>query len=852
MGTKVQCKNYLPVNYLMSNLNEDSTNSFSLYYEDKSLSGHLYDGCMRSPAKGYLVYDKDIFKQTMMEHEAVFKKQVGELHRLYRKQKDLMHEFKNQELYRSPVQMETSGCYIYSSPMPSETTQKIWQMPHLIPVNTGYNIVHSAGTEEVKPSLNLMQCNELSTETSSSIDGKLMDSKLNNHLKRRLDLQLPADVYINIEDSERTNRGNIPKTPLGATDQLSSIYDLDREREVKLTLGINGDRSCSSSSQKFDPHQQNGRSINSLSGLNRPMKGLACEGEAGLVSNNFIGMRTLQGEIQSNQMPDGSNRGFQPRDFFTENHRDEGALSNFVNAVKEEIVWESPAFNYEEGRSTNGVGFFYPGLSTDEYPLLCGPSAQKLKRSRKTSPGHSEEQSRFGEEPFLAIDTYANSSQLTQPDYSLVPTPQVLSPFSATALSESTSFLRKPIITYTPVAVQALPCFSQEEMMKFRNRNLRKSVTINTESLSYRDGVYHDLCSNPSSAQVKIGRDSIAYEEYEANEPLRYGSIPNATQGKGKHPASLSLQDSSHLLVEMRKKQGNGTRHSLVCEKSLDLPVTDKLQRSAACIPSAKCNGHSGKFVSEITVEDLDSMAAESLVAISLGLGHSSAAAYRESLRWFAEVISSQGARAETSDIDDSSGLDLFESMTLELNEVKPEDHLLQPRERAVLLARTRRGQARRRRRQKKDFRRDILPGLASLSSHQVTEDLHAFDIIMKAGASTARGRGRRRPGGGLAAVITDVDGVFYNPTPVTPLVPTEVVTDVYNVCHNPPLVTPLGLPTAAAVTDANGRVTGLVPSATEVVDRGMMGWGRTTGRGRRPRVRKGKASPSLTINYEL
>ncbi|KAL0420958.1 UNVERIFIED_CONTAM: hypothetical protein Slati_3118700 [Sesamum latifolium] len=80
--------------------------------------------------------------------------------------------------------------------------------------------------------------------------------------------------------------------------------------------------------------------------------------------------------------------------------------------------------------------------------------------------------------------------------------------------------------------------------------------------------------------------------------------------------------------------------------------------------------------------------------------------------------------------------------MTLQLQETKEEDYMPTPFVPEVqkvedtgantLPTRSRRGQSRRGR-QRRDFQRDILPGLASLSRHEVTEDLQTFGGLMRA-----------------------------------------------------------------------------------------------------------------------
>lgn len=188
--------------------------------------------------------------------------------------------------------------------------------------------------------------------------------------------------------------------------------------------------------------------------------------------------------------------------------------------------------------------------------------------------------------------------------------------------------------------------------------------------------------------------------------------------------------------------------------------------------------------------DDLMAVAAEAIVAISLTCGHSchlddtGSNALEDSsidpLNWFAEIVSTCADDVETrsntvlrgkdgKDHEESSvrGIDYFEYMTLRLAEVGEEEYMPKPLVPEsieiedcgtnLLANRPRKGQARRGR-QRRDFQKDILPGLSSLSRHEVTEDLQTFGGLMRAtghswhSGVTRRnstrngcGRGRRR-----------------------------------------------------------------------------------------------------------
>lgn len=82
MGTKVHFSSYPPGFYTMTDLSKDADGCWSQYYMDKT-SGSLYNGYQLWPSTGYSEYDKEMLKRTMVEHEAIFRKQVHYLHSIY-------------------------------------------------------------------------------------------------------------------------------------------------------------------------------------------------------------------------------------------------------------------------------------------------------------------------------------------------------------------------------------------------------------------------------------------------------------------------------------------------------------------------------------------------------------------------------------------------------------------------------------------------------------------------------------------------------------------------------------------------------------------------------------------------
>jgi hypothetical protein len=165
--------------------------------------------------------------------------------------------------------------------------------------------------------------------------------------------------------------------------------------------------------------------------------------------------------------------------------------------------------------------------------------------------------------------------------------------------------------------------------------------------------------------------------------------------------------------------------------------------------------------------------------------------------------------------------------MTLQLEEIKEEDYMPKPlvpenfieeeTGTTSLPTRARKGPARRGR-QRRDFQRDILPGLSSLSRHEVTEDLQTFGGLMKATGHAWAGLSRRsssRNGCGRGRRRSQVP-----PSPPPPVATVETCTPLMQQLNN----VEVGLD-----------------------DRSLTGWGKTTRRPRRQRCPAG-ILPSIRL----
>ena len=123
-------------------------------------------------------------------------------------------------------------------------------------------------------------------------------------------------------------------------------------------------------------------------------------------------------------------------------------------------------------------------------------------------------------------------------------------------------------------------------------------------------------------------------------------------------------------------------------------------------------------------VDDLIQIAAESLIHISL----ENSACYQES-----STRTGSNELAKEDEKQPQCSSDSFELMTLKLTESTADDYSVSSKpfevsdaERKDFSVKLRRG------RRLKDFQRDILPGLASLSRHEIREDINILEGVLR------------------------------------------------------------------------------------------------------------------------
>ncbi|KAM0936710.1 hypothetical protein DsansV1_C26g0191511 [Dioscorea sansibarensis] len=577
MATKVHCESYLPGYYTMRDPNEGVNGGWFPFY-DRNSNGHLHGGLLPKPVKGHLNHDMEIVKRTILEHDSVFKKQVYELHRLYRVQKDLMKELKMKELTNGSVPIDASRSNSFLFQTPAEVTKHVSQMYHLREASNHYKAVAPTDNDNMMIPLNFLKKNGVQTSPASSIpkvkgalvkDGELSGSKIARYPKRMIDLELPADVYIDCEDNENVEIENIGSST-SVVDSRNKAGDFFPENNVKLTLGVGKDPGAIGVC--LQPYSQNALFTQRLSDGNERSKGSCTKEVSNLASSNFFDTTGYNEKIQEHQTSTRSSTNFlgQERGFFKDRHGHEGTRLNFFHAT-EEVRRELPFFNSEAGQSRSTGSSFSPSLC-GERDLVSPSKSKKLYESNQTDQSRREKW--LGEKPTYFPENCERGPHFTNSSYSRS-TPQTVHPFSVPptdyliSSSQLVPSSRKPSngITHVPIAVQALPCFTGSSATGTCNRNSKvRTLNGNTQDI-YSNGFHHGSQSDslttshlfPTSftlgkPDLKTG-DVLTYGNSELHGPRK---VYNGLGSKDVKSSNANQLDKAISGIEWRHDESSG------------------------------------------------------------------------------------------------------------------------------------------------------------------------------------------------------------------------------------------------------------------------------------------------------
>lgn len=833
----------------MRDINEDSnSSSWPLFYGDKTLTnGHYYNGFIpRTIADSNLGWDKDALKQKMLEHEAIFKNQVYELHRLYRRQRDMMEEVKRKEYHKHGISIDTSSS---SSLLPS---QKLPSFP----------LVNSCARPSIfgaEISNSPLSCSK--GNTNSSKDCEIMDCRPSKVRKKLFDLELLPDENIDHEELEEIQ-----------------YKQASEESSYKDT----------SSGQCF-------RESNGLADLNEPIdvEEAGCHGSVGGPrpsakpnGSQFLGPTRVLFEKSQSGPPNGA---FNPlliggkgngRDWLCNNRETGNSRSNMNYApdistrIQDHSRFSQTPLRFNTSCASSSYPYMNPTDMGNSWGKPNGSLTHNLSSYQKQQSFISSPQSHmvFGDkwrmnECYTPNGFYPGSTSGSKDPCARLPSggfdnrncnnlddrsqkifkgPNFIDLTDTTKgidLNNDINSSRKCDQTVLPW-LQAKPAICKTESPCDDRGEKGDSLVNNGKILGFP--VFGDSCvsKNDSSSLVSTSASLRCLQNRKAKTEMENRGFDINIAWDDPANKQIDLGDynlEKKIDTEIDKIKNHFDLNSCLTEDE-DVPVADSDKNSsekvkkitmeidleAPAIPEVEEEDaiDEVKNIDDCDDESLVKVAAEAIVEMT-GISRQQdqvrclsevAASSDDSdpLLWFVEVIDNAGFV--------SNELDEYEELTLQQELTKEEDYMPKPMAPEIREpdevgpsagpTRPRRGQARRGR-PRRDFQRDILPGLVSLSRHEVTEDLQIFGGLMRAtGHSWNVGLTRRNGTRGRRKSVA----VALDPPPATTPPP-------------PPLPPPPPVPPLAEVVGLE--------------ERSLTGWGKTT---RRPRRQRCAAGTSVAV----
>ncbi|EOA34842.1 hypothetical protein CARUB_v10022421mg [Capsella rubella] len=844
MGETVHCESFLPS---MRDLSEDSNScSYSMLFAgDKNLpygAGGNYHHSVSARAATDPSYS-DFLKQTMLQHEAVFKTQVFELHRLYRTQKSLMDEVKGKSFIEptpeSAIKRELPGFLLGNSMCDEGSSSQVCNAPLL----NGISSKDHEEVAEVRPvkvrrtMIDLQLPPYEQSKTDEQVEEKLFfergtASHLNDSSGSSL-LMKNRNGLTDLNEPVQCQEESVPVST--SRDLYSSLYG----RNIKHVQGQWMDKNTS---------QYGWMVLEAGHGKSFPNDKLCLPSHSGQgVSNSAFqplgypstDQRKLSGECASSEWEARQRNPEVSYNSYVESSVASNVPSSNHGYHPESVRPWSHWISSWENRSSSSVQKPMPLQTNPFLNFNAQPRADSSSEPRRNglyqgfSSGLKETAYNFPS----GNSNYLNNGPkgaVTNGSFSEVLKHQSLENLQGPKKQECSAGFpwikpkppNKNGITNGGLDLNA----SANEFMDgseendnlnnvYPNNGLR-SVSCSTDanlghvqmadSQSIRKifgcpiPQKHSICEEhpslfPSSVSItnqpkKV--NTLVKRNLDINLPCE-ASVSEAIvvdNGKGKKAATYrqhidlnfcANEDEDSSLCSNPRAE---TRATFLID--LEAPPNLESEEGGEKIPEKRGED---TWVSEAgdSVDEFIKAAAEAIVTISLSphwrntddaASSSTDAVAKDPLSWFVNTIASCGndlekkiACLETRDCEGcpeecSSGeFDYFESMTLNLPQTKEEDYMPKPLvpeylkfdengSTGITANRPRRGQARRGR-PRRDFQRDVLPGLSSLSRLEVTEDLQMFGGLMKATCyNWNSGVARRSSNRGRKRLVNNID----------------------------------------------------------------------------------------------
>ncbi|KAL3513113.1 hypothetical protein ACH5RR_025830 [Cinchona calisaya] len=484
-----------------------------------SRSGRDYNILFQPPSiDQYLVYNRELLRETMLKHEAIFKYQVHELHRLYGRQRELMDEIERRELNKYHLQVQTSPSNYSVSGMQCDTSKKALQIPCWLLLNPRGDMPSAQGVEGFQKPSSFYSREGIHTGSNVYLaenhlkELDVSSRRRNKHGKLMLDLELPAEELMDSDEGEQLEEEKFAEVSSVLHDP--SIRCIDSLPKSNLILDgktpSNLNTSCRKTSCLFD--------------LNEPVE---CDEPVSTTYTSLIDLNASSAEVMQLEQDLSGNR----KSEFT-----------VLNEVARDIL---------EGKGSlrcsiiSGLRVSFVGKS----PLSCNDKTSLHSTSAK------KDQDLF--------DT--NRQRMLSP--CVTPSPQFVQLFDQTNTGASTSVSsQRASFREVPIAIQALPCFNSPD---FISRTSKSSIGSSGMKEKY-------LCSTKNRAcSTSLGSITSHMSSNSDNQTIaeHYSVARCVKDSDQKNPVvdmDLNVLPSSSLQeTEVSQDEGKGIDGEKVHENSV-------------------------------------------------------------------------------------------------------------------------------------------------------------------------------------------------------------------------------------------------------------------------------------------
>lgn len=272
-----------------------------------------------------------------------------ELHRLYHVQRDLMVELKRKEEQFFSVQVQSTLPSLFSTQNLQRDIEKSrWR--HCFPLTTANcSMATISGVEDGQknPNGSSTRSGPISIETGMFKVNHLPNSKSAKFARKLIDLQLPADAYVENDDAECSEDKDIIRPLFGSADCGNGNCGLQTENDVNLTLGT-GQNGSSEAKKPCSPVRKR-PCVRRLADLNEPLEEARCE-EVSISSGGFPFQTAFCEGSEEHQKATKSFSGFLglPKDLCPNKNKAENGMTSLC-AHRREKGQERSSYSIEIG-----------------------------------------------------------------------------------------------------------------------------------------------------------------------------------------------------------------------------------------------------------------------------------------------------------------------------------------------------------------------------------------------------------------------------------------------------------------------------------------------------------------------